>query len=401
MDLGTRLILSLAITVSGRAHAQTLGEVPLQQTSAQHPSVRVVQNYVNPDFARPRATPLASGAGMNQLFGRTPAGRSALSLSSCYANTNNGSSYFDLTVNREIADWGSKACGSTNIVGKIGFGIRTTNLPVSQGGPGFRIGMRLHGSGGGPGVRGPLIADYTISGDGVPFAPAPAALITGEFVLPTPIIVGDYNPFGGWDFFHWSYYHVENATDPLLVTTTGAPCGAFFSGSDPSTGTYDCIEQYISSTGLSLGQFTPFPGLGSLYLQLWEEDPFPALIQIRQQAPNVLSYSCDPIVIGDTWDASVNVSQSGHSLALVFGFDTPFSLTLSGGQVLLVLDAGSGEMLGLTSMGGPLANFSVAVPFDLALVGRYVGTQAIAYGSGVGVTTFALTNAVDCTIGTH
>lgn len=388
-----------ALTQSAVSHAQA----PLADAArlVQDPSVRIVENYVNPLYAVSRSM---GAAAPGELQPRPSGDPQALSLSSCYDNTLSGSPYYDLAAGREIVDFGNKSCGSSNIVGKIGFGVRTTQLPVSQGGPGFRIGLRLYGSstnGANPGALGPLVADYTIIGDGVPFAPAPAAYIQGELTLPTPVIIGDYNFFAGWTGFGWSYYWKENATDPLLAATAGGACATFFSP-DPNTGTYDCLASYVypSETGPYLGSSTPSPGLGSLYLELWEEDPFPATIAFRNAAPNVPSYSCNPIIIGGTWSPQVLVVQSGHTLGLVFGFDTPVSVALGGGQVVLVADGGSGELLGFAPRPGPLASWSLTVPFDLSLVGRYVGTQAIAYGAGAGVTTYSLTNAIDCTIGT-
>ena len=184
------LLLSLPLAAVTAGQARPVASSPSPMPVVQDPSVRIVENYVNPAYARPRAGASSGGHAVAVVPGSaSPPGRQELSLSSCYQNTASGTFYYDLEPDTELADWGSKQCGSSNIVGKIGFGVRTTRLPVSQGGSGFRIGMRLHASGGGPGVRGALIADYTIAGDGVPFAPLPAALIADELVLPTPIVV--------------------------------------------------------------------------------------------------------------------------------------------------------------------------------------------------------------------
>ena len=368
------------------------------------PTMRIVENYVNPDYARPRragrrSNGLPTGPGIKALGDPQLANRQDLSLSLCYDNSRSGTAFWDTFFGTEIVDQASKQCGSSNIVGRIGAGIRTENLPVSQGGPGWTIGLRIYmGTGSGP---GPLVADYTLSGDGVPFPTQPAAYIVQEMDLPTPIYVGDYGLFTtGWLDFHWSYYRIEAETDPLLVTTTGGGCG--FTIPDPLTATRDCLVERDLATGTTLQIFETGVGLGSLYLQMWEEDPFEALTADRNHPANVLAYTAEPIVIGQDWDASVSAFVAGHSTSLLFGFDTPSSLVLGGGQVLLVADlGGSGEMLGLGAVVDPVADFVIPVPYDLSLVGRYVGTQAIVWGGGGGAGPFRLTNAIDCTIGTY
>ena len=402
------LILTLAL--SGILHAQShsalsegnsINGLPVQQD----PSVRIIENYINPKYARPRSSGGRGNPGRGSspmsIGDYQPISKNELSLSSCYENTSLTGGFLNMFPGREYADWASKSCGSSDIVGRIGFGIRTSNLPISQGGPGWRIGMRLHQTTDSLGTRGALIADYTLTGAGAPFVGMPAAVIVGELDLPTPIVVGDYDFFAGWIGFTWSYYFQEFETGALLVATTGSPCASPLSPPDPITNTYDCIVEYDLASGTPLNSFTPAPGQGSLYLQLWEEDPFAAQIGFRSQSPNVDSYSCGTMVIGQTWDADVLVVQSGHTSALVFGFDTPLSFTLSSGYNLLIGDGGSGEMLGLTTTPGPLASFSLTVPFDLSLVGRYVGTQGIVIGGGTGAGPYALTNAIDCTIGTY
>ena len=101
-------------------------------------------------------------------------------------------------------------------------------------------------------------------------------------------------------------------------------------------------------------------------------------------------------MIGRPWTGAVDLTTTGHAFALVIAFDRPIELLLAGGQWLLVADGGSGELFGFLPRPGPLAVFSGAIPLDLSLVGAYVGSQAIHVG---GVAPFALSNAMDLTIG--
>ena len=106
-----------------------------------------------------------------------------------------------------------------------------------------------------------------------------------------------------------------------------------------------------------------------------------------------------PVVLGGSLDATVDLTTTGHGSAVLFGLDTPTAgIKLGGGQVLLCLDGGSGELL--TGAGkaaaGPLAVFSCPVPNDPCLLGFSLSIQAI---HAFGVTPFALSNAYDVTVG--
>jgi hypothetical protein len=117
----------------------------------------------------------------------------------------------------------------------------------------------------------------------------------------------------------------------------------------------------------------------------------------RNGGTNPASYTASSPVLGGTFTGTVDLSTTGHSLALLFGFDGPFAFTFPGGQVLLCLDLeGSGELLHQPAMAGPLADFGIPVPLDTSLCGVAVYTQAIQIG---GVTPFALSNAQDLVVG--
>ena len=104
-----------------------------------------------------------------------------------------------------------------------------------------------------------------------------------------------------------------------------------------------------------------------------------------------------PPIIGANFTLTVDLTTTGHSTALLFGFDSPVSITLGGGQVLLCFDlGGNGELLGASPQPGPNALFLLPVPNDTSLCGLSLTTQAIHFG---GVAPFALSSAVDVVVG--
>ena len=120
----------------------------------------------------------------------------------------------------------------------------------------------------------------------------------------------------------------------------------------------------------------------------------------RSQAPNPNSYVASPAIIGATLTATVDNNLAGETSSLLFAFDTPVSVALAAGQVLLCLDGGSGEMftgsglLPASSVGG-VDSYSASVPNDLLLCSLPLYSQAIQFG----IPPFTLSNAQDFTIG--
>ena len=131
----------------------------------------------------------------------------------------------------------------------------------------------------------------------------------------------------------------------------------------------------------------------------WYENGPPASVTYRDAGGNPASYFHDTRpVLGTTYSATVDLGgTTGHAMAGLAGYSTPLSLTLGGGQVLLVdITDPDGELLGLFLVAGPLAAFDVPVPNDLALAGFTLSTQALHVG---GVQPFALSNALDLVVG--
>lgn len=125
---------------------------------------------------------------------------------------------------------------------------------------------------------------------------------------------------------------------------------------------------------------------------------FPSALALRGGGSNPTSASTVGAAnTGTNLIVLVDLTTTGHSSALLFGFDSPLSLTLGGGQTLLCIDLlGAGELLGQTFQPGPTALFSLAIPDVPSLCGFSFSMQAIHFG---GVVPFALSNAVDATVG--
>ena len=120
----------------------------------------------------------------------------------------------------------------------------------------------------------------------------------------------------------------------------------------------------------------------------------PSTVTNRSDAANVDSYVSTAAVIGGTWTATVDLSTTGHSMAILYGQEASANTTLGGGQVLLI-DLASPRAFQLIAA-GPLASFSAAIPNDPILCGFEAFTQAGHFG---GVSPFALSNAQDLLIG--
>lgn len=120
----------------------------------------------------------------------------------------------------------------------------------------------------------------------------------------------------------------------------------------------------------------------------------------RSAASNPEVYDVvDTPLLGSSFAVQVDSVAAGGSTSLLFAFDTPASLTLGGGQTLLAVDGGSGELftgVGLTpDFRGALDRYLVFVPNSGALCGVRLHTQAVVLGTGP----FVLSNAQDLVLG--
>ena len=129
------------------------------------------------------------------------------------------------------------------------------------------------------------------------------------------------------------------------------------------------------------------------------EPGLPATAVLRNAGANPSSLVTTVLQPGQSFFANCDLSTTGHTAAWLFAFEQRSTVVLPGGQVLLALDAGSGELLSGSGLGpdlGPTATFQLLVPDDLSLCGAELTIQAL---HAFGVVPFALSNAVDLTVG--
>ena len=108
----------------------------------------------------------------------------------------------------------------------------------------------------------------------------------------------------------------------------------------------------------------------------------------------------DPGNDDSPFSATVDNNLAAQLTSRLFAFEAPTSVVLAGGQALLCLDLGSGEIfagscLAPSSSVGGIDNYSLPVPHDPSLVGFSFCSQAIQFGSPP----FVLSNAQDLTVG--
>ena len=123
-----------------------------------------------------------------------------------------------------------------------------------------------------------------------------------------------------------------------------------------------------------------------------------AQASFRNAGTNAPSLLVAPALLGGSLEATVDVGLTGHSDAILFAFEAAGQVTLGGGQTLLCLDQGAGELLSGSGKlaPGPLASFSCPLPSMPGMLARTLSVQAL---HAFGATPFALSNAYDLTIG--
>ncbi len=125
-----------------------------------------------------------------------------------------------------------------------------------------------------------------------------------------------------------------------------------------------------------------------------------ATVVYRNAGSNPASYSASPAVLGETWTAAVDNALVGQASSILFAYDTPGAFPLPGGQTLLCLDFGSGELftganLRPASSAGGVDSYAILIPDLPPIEGAVLHTQALQLGSPP----FALSNAQDLTLG--
>lgn len=113
----------------------------------------------------------------------------------------------------------------------------------------------------------------------------------------------------------------------------------------------------------------------------------------RQAIGNPNSYTCSLPVLGQTWNASVDVGATGHGFAIVFASLSPATVPVAPGFTLLLAPPVS-EFLPVAA--GPVATYAFAMPSNPTLAGFQLATQALHFGIAP---TLLLSNAQDLTLG--
>ncbi len=134
------------------------------------------------------------------------------------------------------------------------------------------------------------------------------------------------------------------------------------------------------------------PNCGAVYT--FDAGPTSATVTCRnvRVSVNPYSYFARAAILGEDWELSVDLSQTGHTHAQVLGYTGDTNVTMNGGQALLV----SGMKLFSLPLRTSPAEWTVPIPLDPSLEGVAVYTQAVHI---FGVAPFELTNAQDLVIG--
>ena len=120
----------------------------------------------------------------------------------------------------------------------------------------------------------------------------------------------------------------------------------------------------------------------------------PAATAIARPAfGNPNSYAWAVPLLGQTWNATVDVGSTGHLFAIVFASTSPGNLSLGPGFTVL-LGGPMAEFLPIAA--GPQAAYALALPANATLAGFQLSTQALHFG---GASSLLLSNAQDLTLG--
>ncbi|HEX5051158.1 MAG TPA: hypothetical protein VFZ65_05265 [Planctomycetota bacterium] len=158
-----------------------------------------------------------------------------------------------------------------------------------------------------------------------------------------------------------------------------------------ATGTLLPGQYFVSVFGRVESTSSPFTSSYSNSLTLTFQPA--ANATARQAFGNTNSYTCSLPVLGQTWNATVDVGLTGHSFAIVFASLLPGQVTLGPGFTVLL---GGAPVEFLPIAPGPHATYAVVMPSDPTLAGFQLSTQALHFGV---LPSLALSNAQDLTLG--
>lgn len=338
----------------------------------------------------------------------------------CYVNTDASCSYVVPAENggETLIDWGvlggtagTQCLGLSDIVTSFDFAYGTAAQDPGIGGPGASMTLTFYTDYEGFGGDSGNCPVATFAFSGLPGYSGSSSGGSAGFAVSLDLV-------GGFEFqlpdgkLGFGFSDPSEGTVCVGSADTGPiQClsGDGFGGPDPATGQLDELDAWAPDTkGNYLGVLGTSPDLGSFFLRIARADlsATPAAVAFRNAAPNKPdSLTCSPPVLGGVLDMEM-LAPPGYLLGFFFGFDTPFALTLGGGQVLLCLDlGGNGELLAGGSLMGtpappvggcPAFTASLPMPLDVTLCGFTFCVQGLC---AFGVTPFALTSACDLTVG--
>ncbi len=112
----------------------------------------------------------------------------------------------------------------------------------------------------------------------------------------------------------------------------------------------------------------------------------------RPFGSNANSHTSSPPSLGEPWEYEVDLALTGHATTLVVGRPHAASIGLANGQTILI---DGPKLFQSAPLSAPLAQGSLLVPLDTALVGLRFSSQAVHFGGPP----FVLSNALDHRIG--
>ncbi|MEX1024094.1 MAG: hypothetical protein WD226_03365 [Planctomycetota bacterium] len=144
-------------------------------------------------------------------------------------------------------------------------------------------------------------------------------------------------------------------------------------------------HEMSSSTGINGDQTLGSFPIGAVYE--FDIDGPDASVESNTSGSNVASYSATAPVLGSTWQATVDLSTTGHAFAVIAFFEQPALFgPLAGNQFILVGTAfPAGELFALPPIPGPQAALSIPIPNVPALSGVEFHTQAFHFGGTPGL----------------
>jgi hypothetical protein len=305
----------------------------------------------------------------------------------CFDATTDDDGFFDVLLypaGQELFNWGVKSCGGSSFVDEVTIGFSSMAQPVSVGGPGGRLTLRIYAGSTGHGSPGSLVKSIQLSG---------LFSNPGPVVTPTMLTI----ELGSESFFladgpiGWSYENPDGSTGPILVDF------------DPALGmenAYDVYSPGPATEASYVGTFTLGPGGASndpnenaFWFQLAQDDVLANAIVVPAGAnPDILRTPAGPIV-GRTWLAFVDVSavrSNGVTLVALATQALPGVTTAAG---TLIVDPAS--FVTEVSVGVRDAH-GFEIPLDPALLGMPLHAQGGYLEPGGAL---RLTNGLDLTIG--